>query len=207
MSQASMAESDASSPKLDTAQVERKLIKEGSVTFETNNPGKTRQHIIKSVDKYQGYISADETHKSSDIINYTLTIRVPAEHFDQLLADATIGVESLDSKSIQVKDVTEQFLDVQVWLKTKKALEKRYLELLEQAKAVTEILEVEKQLGQLRSDIESIEGRLNYLQNQVSFSTLRITFYQKDAKQSHSVCQLKEGFYNGWDNLIGFLSF
>lgn len=207
MSEAAMAESDASSPKLETSQVERKLIKEGSVGFETDNIASTRQHIIKSVEQHKGYISSDETYKSAKKINHTLVVRVPANRFDQLLADVTNGVDQLDSKSIQVKDVTEAFLDVQARLKTKKALEKRYLELLTQASTVTEVLAVEKQLGELRSDIESVEGRLNYLENQVTFSTLTITFYKKGPRQSYSANQIKNGFANGWDNLISFFIF
>jgi hypothetical protein len=61
---------------------------------------------------------------------------------------------------------------------------------------------VEKQIGQLRSDIESIEGRLNYLQNRVSFSTLSMTFYESTKGESEFSQKFKNGFKNGWENLI-----
>jgi len=118
----------------------------------------TRKQILESVDKYEGYIASDEEYKYKGGISNTIVIRVPAENFDELLADATKGVSKFDSKNITVKDVTEEFLDIQARLKTKKELENRYLELLKKAKSVPEILEVERQLGQLRADIESIEG-------------------------------------------------
>lgn len=184
--------------------VERKLIKEGRVEFETDNLNSTRKTIFDAVYKYKGYVSSDQEFKSPGRKSNTVIIRIPADNFDNLLEDATQGVEKFESKEINVKDVTEEFLDVQARLKTKKELETRYLDLLKQAKNVTEILEIEKQIGQLRSEIESIEGRLKYLQNKVSFSTLTMTFYESIPNQTEFGPKIKNGFRNGWDNLIWF---
>jgi Domain of unknown function (DUF4349) len=187
--------------------VERKLIKEGRVEFETDNISSTRKLIFESIDKYKGYTSSDQEYKSVGRISNTIVIRVPAKNFDLLLNDATKGVTKFDSKNIEVKDVTEEFLDIQVRLKTKKELENRYLELLKKANSVTEILEVEKQIGQLRSEIESIEGRLNYLKSKVSLSTLTMTFYQTVPNETEFGNKFKNGFRNGWDNFIWFFVF
>ncbi len=184
--------------------VERKLIKEGRVEFETDNVNTTRKTIFEAVNKYEGYVSSDQEFKSIGRNSNTVIIRVPADKFDNMLSDATIGVEKFDSKEINVKDVTEEFLDIQARLKTKKELELRYIDLLKQAKNVIEILEIEKQIGQLRSDIESIEGRLKYLQDRVSFSTLTMTFYETIPNKTEFGQKFKNGLRNGWDNLIWF---
>ena len=187
--------------------VERKLIKEGIVEFETYDINSTREQILESIEKNKAYISSDQEYKTVGRISNTIIIRVPAKSFDLLLNDATKGVAKFDSKNIEVKDVTEEFLDIQARLKTKKELENRYLELLKKANSVTEILEVEQQIGQLRSEIESIEGRLKYLESKVSLSTLTITFYQIVPKETEFGHKLKNGFKNGWDNLIWFFVF
>jgi hypothetical protein len=184
--------------------LDRKLIKEGRVEFETDNVNTTRKTIFEAVNKYKGYVSSDQEFKSTGRKSNTVIIRVPADKFDNLLSDATIGVEKFDSKEINVKDVTEEFLDIQARLKTKKELELRYIDLLKQAKNVIEILEIEKQIGQLRSDIESIEGRLKYLQDRVSFSTLTMTIYEIIPNETEFGQKFKNGFRNGWDNLIWF---
>ena len=57
--------------------------------------------------------------------------------------------------------------------------EQGYLRLLNQAKMIKYILDIQNQLQDLRSDIEAIEGRLRYLQNSVNFSTLHISMYQQ----------------------------
>lgn len=184
--------------------VERKLIKEGSVEFETNKLSATRNTIFEAVDKYKAYVSSDQEVKSPGRTSNTVIIRVPADNFDNLFKDATQGVEKFERKEINVKDVTEEFLDIQARLKTKKELENRYIDLLKQAKNVTEILEIEKQIGELRSEIESIEGRLKYLQNKVSFSTLTMTFYESLPNQTEFGQKFNNGFRNGWDNLVWF---
>ncbi len=185
-------------------EIERKLIKEGRVEFRTDDLGKTRATITEAVNKYQGYISSDSEYKSSGRISQTLTVRVPAENFDAFMADATKGIERFDSKNLNVRDVTEEYIDTEARLKTKKELEARYLELLNDAKNVTEVLAIEKEIGQLRSEIESIEGRLNYLKKSVAYATVDMTFYQRIAKETAFGEKFGNGFRNGWNNLIWF---
>lgn len=188
-------------------ELQRKLIKEGRVEFETEDIKITRQTVFRAVRKYKGYVSSDQEFKSPGRTSNTLVIRVPAEHYDDLLRDATVGVEKFDFREIDVKDVTEEFLDIEARLKTKKELEARFLELLKQAKTVSEVVEIEKQINTLRSDIESIEGRLKYLQNQVALSTLTMTFYENTPVYTEFSREFKEGFRNGWNNLIWFFVF
>lgn len=187
--------------------IERKLIKEGWLEFETKSLLSTRNNILEAVNTYNAYISSDQEFKSTGKVSNTLAIRIPAMYFDDFLNSATEGVERFDVKNINVKDVTEEYLDVEARVKTKKALEERYVSLLEKASNITEILEIEKQIGELRTEIESIEGRLNFLQNQVSYSTLTITFYKKVPYETQFGEKFKNGLRNGWTNLVWFFVF
>ncbi len=182
----------------------RKLIKEGHVEFETFNLEVTRRNMLESVAKHGGYVSSDQEYNSPGRTSNTVVIRVPADDFNNLLREATRGVDHFERKEINVLDITEEFLDVQARLKTKKELEQRFIDLLQAAKNVTELLEIEKQIGQLRSEIESIEGRLNYLSDQVSLSTLTLTFYQRVPNETAFGQRFQDGFRNGWNNLIWF---
>jgi F420-0:gamma-glutamyl ligase-like protein len=62
--------------------VERKLIKEGQVEFETDNLSSTRKNIFEAVTKYKGYVSSDQEFKSPGRKSNTVIIRVPADNFD-----------------------------------------------------------------------------------------------------------------------------
>lgn len=186
---------------------ERKLIKEGFVEFEVERISNSRINFFKAVSKYGGYVSSDEEFKTPDRTTNTIVIRVPSQNFDNLLNEATKGIDKFDRKNIQVKDVTEEFLDIDARLKTKMELESRLLELLKLAKNVTEILEIEKQLGELRSDIESVEGRMKYLQSRISLSTLTLTFYESNSIDSEFGQKFKNSFKNGWNNFVEFFVF
>lgn len=188
--------------------VGRKLIKEGQIEFATTDLQKSRKTIFEAVNKYKAYVSFDKEHNSPGRKNNILKIRIPSDNFDKLLGDAIKGVEKFERKEITVKDVSEEFLDVEARLKTKKELEQRYIELLKKAKNIPEILEVEKQIEQLRSEIESVEGRLRYLKDRVSFSTLSITFYEiipaESGSESEFGKKLKRSLLNGWEGVIMF---
>lgn len=186
--------------------VERKLIKNGRIGFQTDDLGKTHQRVISLSKKYKAYIASDETIKRYDQTEHNITVRIPADKFDNFLADVGEGVKEFDYKEINSQDVTAEYLDLQARIKTKKELESRYLQILQKANTVTDMLEVERQLGEVRGEIESMEGRLKYLKNQVSFSTLNISFYKEVPYKGDSfVDRLGKGFGEGWQGLLMFI--
>lgn len=185
--------------------IERKLIKEGNIRFETNNVDETKNLITQSVTKLSGYVSSDRIAKYGENIEHQLTVRVPSANFDQMVNSLSPGIKKLEDKSINVVDVTEEFIDVEARITTKKELEKRYQELLKQAKTVQDVLNIEKESTTLRSDIEALEGRLKYLKDQVSFSTLRLTYFERKASPYSSANKFTDAIKNGWDNLLSFI--
>ena len=183
---------------------ERKLIKNGSVSFQSEDLKKTRQRIDTLLSKYDAYISSDQTQQYPTQIEHNLTIRIPSMHFDTFLNQLEPG-DKFKTKKIEIKDVSESYYDIQTRIKTKKEIEKRYLGLLSSATSVQDILEVEKQIGELRTDIESYEGRLKVLENQISLSTLNLRLFQKvQAKGTSFSEHFSEGFKRGWENFIWF---
>lgn len=183
---------------------EKKIIKTGRVSFETDDLGKTRDWVSGLIKNNGGTISSDREDKYGQRNGQNLTVRVPVSKFDKLISEISDGVQKLESKEVTASDVTEEFIDVEARLGAKKALESRYLELLKQAKNLNEMLQIEKQLTDIRGEIESVEGRLKYLQNQVAYSTLDIYFYQEMPKTLFLGSKLSSGFRNGWDNLLLF---
>ena len=108
-----------------------------------------------------------------------MSVRIPKAHFDVFVTELSSGVKKIDEKSITVQDVTEEFIDSTARLAVKKETEQGYLRLLNQAKTIKDILDIQNELQDVRADIESIEGRLRYLKNSVHFSTLHISMYQE----------------------------
>lgn len=191
--------------KKETLSTPKKLIKNGTISFETDDLVKTKASIAHSIQKVNGYISSENQNNYGDRKTINLSVRIPAQYFDSILSQISKNVVKFDTKNIQISDVTEEFLDVESRLKNKKQLEIKYLDILKRANSVQEILEVEKELGKIREEIESTEGRLKYLENQVAFSTLNISFYKIEESESTSfVKRLSNGFSNGFENLKSF---
>ena len=183
--------------KVETA--ERKLIKEGDISFKTTDLNETKTLIMKSVQELNGYITKENVYTYSDKLEHRLTIRVPVNNFDLLLKSISESVEKFDSKSIDVFDVSEEYIDIEARIKTKKDLLNRYTELLKQASKIDEILTIEKEIGKLQSEIESFEGRMKYLNDRVAFSTLNVRYYQKTTQAFGFASKFVEGIKNGWD--------
>lgn len=158
--------------------IETKIIKSGRLRFQTDDLDESYAQIKAAVQKYQAIIKNDSQQNNDYELSRNLNIRIPNQYFDAFIADISKGVKYFDEKEIASEDVTEEYIDVASRIKTKKVLEQRYLELLRKANKVSEMLEIEGQLSEIREEIEAKEGRLRYLQNKVAMSTLDIQFYK-----------------------------
>jgi len=191
--------SDGTETAKTAAMLDQQLIKEGSINFETHDIAETRQHIESLVQKYGAYISQEDERASSSRIYQNMTVRIPKAHFDVFVTELSGSVKKIDEKSITVQDVTEEFIDNTARLAVKKETEQGYLRLLNQAKTIKDILDIQNELQDIRSDIESIEGRLRYLKNSVNFSMLHISMYQ----QIEAASETGSVFMPIWDAIKG----
>jgi uncharacterized damage-inducible protein DinB len=182
----------------------RKIIKEGDIAFETKDINSLTQFIHTQAKNTGGYIADETSYKYEQRIENRITVRIPADKFDEFLAIITDKAGSLDQKNIRVLDVTASYIDKETRIKSKKELEARYLDLLKQAKTVDEILKIEQQLGAIREDIEAVEAQLKSLKDKVSYSTLNITYYTKQGTGINFIDKLSEGAVQGWQNLLLF---
>ena len=185
--------------------IERKIIKQGQIRFQTADVNSTKSLIAQAVQELNGYIANDNVYDYSDRFEHTLTIRVPAAHFDLLLHEISESVDKLDSKNIDAKDVTEEFIDIEARIKTKKELQIRYIELLKRATKVDEILNIEREIGKLQTEIESVEGRMSYLKDRIAFSTLTVTYYQKATSTFGFSSKFVDGVKQGWSVFLWFI--
>ena len=192
------------SPAADTA---KKIIKEGDIRFETANPKLARQNIVTSLQKSGGYV-AEENETNSGETNhkeYSLKIRVPSKNFDAFLNSLTSSADHIESKNIHIRDVTTQFIDTRAGISNNKQLEQRYLQLAGKATKMTDLLAIEDKLASIRTTIDSAQGQLNYLSSQVSYSSLDISFYTKQAGEVNPgtgfAYKFKTAIGEGWEVL------
>ena len=185
-----------------------KIIKTANLRFATNDINESFDLIKKNIIKYKAIVQNDNTGKDYNSIYRNITLRVPNIYFDSFIAELGKGVSYFDRKEISSQDVSEEFVDLQARLKAKQTLEKRYLELLSKANKVSEILEIEKELANIREEIEAKQGRLQYLQSRVSMSTIIIEMYTEKAEGTGTTVSYGSKMWNaiksGFNGLSSF---
>lgn len=182
--------------------IPQKIIKSASLRFETNDLEDTYKQIQAAVKESHASIQSDSEGKNDVSLYRTIMIRVPSQNFDFFLQSVSKGVSYFDQKDISSEDVTEQYIDLDSRLKTKRKLEERYLEILKKANKISEILEIEEQISTIREEIEAKQGQLKYLESQVSESRISIQFYKPIAEKqsikisygSKMLTAIKSGF-------------
>ena len=175
---------DTKSSANETLPVETKIIKNADLRFESSDLEKTYATLVKNIKNKNAIIQSDAENKTNYNLSRSLIIRIPSKNFDAFVNELSKGVTYFDRKEISSRDVTAEYIDTDSRIASKKKLELRYLELLKKANKVQEMLEIEKQLSEIREEIEAKEGQLKYLQSQVSMSTINVEFYKNMATES-----------------------
>jgi len=186
-----------------------KLIKTVNYRFEVDNVKKSTEAIEAAVRKYPAYISASELHLENPVLENKMTVRVQSEFFYELLKEIDLQAGFVNLREVKTHDVSKEFVDLESRLKTKREVEQRYMEILRKnAGTIDELLQAEDKIGDLHEEIEATISRINYLKDQVSYSTLNLEFYQtiaqvlKAEEQITLGTKFKDALRFGWDGIV-----
>lgn len=188
-----------------------KIIKTANVSIEVFDYLNARLKVDSILAKHKGYITNEAFQETNTLKSNNITIRVPAQDFDPLLNDFASIAKKVDYQNIYTQDVTEEYIDVKTRLKNKLEVEKTYRNHLRNAKDIEDILKIENKLAEIRSEIESAQGRLKYIDHQVNLSTVSLYLYQKlEYKYIPEELpgfwqRVKEGIGWGWKGFLWFL--
>jgi len=163
---------------IDTAPTDRKIIRHADLNLEAESPEEI-QHRITSIAETNGGFVVESQQSSTDNRSVkrdtvTMSIRVPAQKFGDTLNEIRNAAQRVISETVKGDDVTEEFIDVEARLKAKKALEQQFVEIMRRAHSVDDALSVQYQLAEVRGDVERVEGRKRFLENQASLSTIKV---------------------------------
>ena len=198
-----------------------KIIYSSDVTLETTDFESTTASVMALIDRNGGWLESSSVSganynslakgaKMNRSANYT--IRVPNERFDGIMTDLnTLG--NVPYSHIYTENVTSQYYDTQARLTTYQAQEKRLIELLDEAQSVSDVIEVENELTEVRYRIESLQTSLRNWDRRVSWSTIYLTVnevseYTPEKKISYGkrlANALRYGMEDLGDTFVGFV--
>ena len=195
--------------------VNRKIIWTARLKFQVMNVDASTKAIQQISKQHGGFISSMDLSSTNYQISNTIQIRIANDKFENIIDEFKKEAIHVDGININSNDVTEEFIDIEIRLKTKKEVRDRYIDVLRnKAGKVKDIIAAEEAIRTITEEIESKEGRLRYLQDKVNFSTITITIYQKVKYKSEPkiyekpyVKKLLDGLKNGWSIITTFVLF
>jgi hypothetical protein len=217
MAEPQMVSTTKDTEPLDDASVERderKIIKTADYRIQVRDMDQSTENIKVLLKTHGAYFSSMDERTTSYSVDNHLSIRVPNENFEALLN--SIGDEAISTqyKRINARDVTEEFVDIEIRLATKTEVRDRYIDILrDKASTVEEILNAEEKIRVLTEEIEAKKGRLRYLKDQVSMSTINLQLYERIPYQAEVEAspsffsRLGKSFKNGWSMILEFTLF
>jgi len=158
---------------------DKKIIKTGTLTIETDNYHKYNNQIHLLVKKWEAYIASEQENSSDYKIENSITIKIPVQYFDEAVQQISSSVPGkLLGKQITAQDVTSEYFDTRARMESKKRIRLRYLDMVQKAKNMEEVLQVEREINSMQEQIEAGEGRIRYLGHSSAYSTIQLTFFQ-----------------------------
>jgi len=154
---------------------ERMIVRTGDMSLIVKDVVKTRDEIAQLAVRLGGWVVSSNIYgEEEEIIGY-ISIRVPADKFDQTITELRGLAVRVISESTSSEDITEEYVDLQSRLRNAEATETEYLALLEKAVKVEDALKVYEALTQIRYEIEQIKGRMQYLERTTAMGLISVS--------------------------------
>jgi hypothetical protein len=162
---------------LNAASVDRKIIYTVSLHLIVRDTEAAFEEVQRLTEEMGGWISESNMWRDEEHQRASLTVRVPAEGLEDALAEFRALAVDVENQRVDSEDVTEEYVDLEARLTNARRTERELQELLEsrsETGKTSDILEVHRELTNIRAQIEQIQGRMQYLENLSAMATVHI---------------------------------
>ena len=162
---------------------ERRVISTGFMSVEVDDVPAAAGQVRIAAEALGGFVESSTVSGDDEDAYAEVTIRVPQEVFPEAL-DRVRRIGEVRSEDLRAQDVTEQFIDLDARLRSALRTEGSLLDLLDRATDVEDVISIERELSRIRTDIERLQGQLNFLERRVSLSTLTVSLFTPSAMRT-----------------------
>lgn len=153
---------------------ERMIIWSADISLTVEDTGEAMSEVQTIGRSLGGYTLGSESWLSDDQLHARLTIRVPADRFEQAMSQLRDLGTRVTRESSQSEDVSDQYVDLDSRLRHLEAKESQLIEFLERAEDTEALLAVYDHLSQTQGEIEQVKGRMAYLENLAAMATIGV---------------------------------
>ena len=163
---------------------DRKLIRNATVDLEIASFDDAVQKITVFANEERGYVATTSSQKQANgKLRGELVVKVLPENLDRFLQKLR-GLGDLKNQTLGTQDITKAFFDTDARLKNARVMEQRLVEMLKKrSDDISDLLQVEKELGRVREQIEQMQGELKFWDSQVQFATVTISLAEKEMEE------------------------
>ena len=161
----------------------RRIIRNARMSLQVPDVLAAKDRVEAMIRTVRGLISNASINQDASVPSAQLILWVPAEGLEQVIEELNTLGKALNLE-VFTNDVTEQYFDMESRVRNLKIQEERLLALYErEVKKLDEILQVEREVQRVRTEIEQLEGRKRLWDRQISLSTIEVTIIQEPAKK------------------------
>jgi hypothetical protein len=163
---------------------DRRIIRNASLTMEVDSTTDAQHRVTWIAESHGGFVVTSEAKQRENVdpskrtLDIKLVVRIPSDRFGSALDEIKKLAGNLPEANITGQDVTEDFIDLEARIKTQKALELQFMQIMKQASEVEDALTVQRQIADVRTEIEKLEGRKRFLENRSSLSTITVNIQE-----------------------------
>jgi len=169
-----------STSEVSQSNIDKKIQKNANLSIEVKDIEKSLDKAKQIISTFNGEIISTSSGGMDFGQPYAnIRLRVPSEKLNDAVDELKKISSKILSENTYTNDVTEEFIDVEAKLNIMKSTEKRFNDLLNEAKNVEEVLQVEKELMRIRGEIDSLEGRLGYLSQTTDTSEINLSINEE----------------------------
>lgn len=195
--------------------IDRKIIQTASLQLQVEEVGVGFEEVGRIATAAGGFVASssftyrdgDDELKQRQVAS--VTIRVPAEVYPNVLSQLRGLAETVDYEESNASDVTEEYTDLQSRLRNLEATETQLLMLLGRANTITDILTVQDRLNNVQGEIEYVKGRLQLIGDLTDLATVTVHLRPVAGAPTTSGggndVNLGETISEAWDDSLAFL--
>jgi hypothetical protein len=180
-----------------------KIIKTGAVEIEVGEGrfSTTLERVTALAAANGGYVAEQQTTELGDAPSGTVTLRVPADRFEEVVNQVR-RLGKVLSASSGGRDVTAEYADVDAQLKNLTATRDQLRTVLGEARAIPDILSVQDRINAVQLEIDRLQGQKNLLDDQTAFATLTVPVREAGAEDPITPVDQRSGLGGAWDDAV-----
>ncbi len=152
----------------------RMVIKSGTLNIVVKDIEGTVEKIVQYTQEKSGWVVSSRVTEVKEVPSGMITVRVPTENFDEAIDYFKGLAEKVSYEGTNARDVTEEYVDLQSRLKNLEATEAQLLKIMERSGTIPDVLAVQRELTNVRGQIEMTKGRMQYLERNVEMASITV---------------------------------